>query len=155
MIANLENIQIVYNEIPNSWIVDGVQTDNYKKSEEHYLHGWRDVVIPTITTYQRLSDDYVLVGEIVTKEVIDFTAEEITAHNISKAMQIDLEYKSKITDVLRIPIEKVMCGEYESIPQSKLDERDFLRNECNAKILELGITDFTYRQSVPKLAKIL
>ena len=37
MIANLENIQIVYNEIPNTWIVDGVRIDNYKQSEEHFF----------------------------------------------------------------------------------------------------------------------
>ena len=83
MIANLENIQIVYNEIPNTWIVDGVRIDNYKQSEEHFLHGWREVVIPTITTYQRLSEEYILVSDIVTKEVIDFTAEEIEEYNLS------------------------------------------------------------------------
>lgn len=83
MIANLENIQIVYNEIPNTFVVDGVRIDNYKKSDEHFAHGWREVVIPTITNYQRLSEDYILVGDIVTKEVIDFTAEEIEAYNLS------------------------------------------------------------------------
>ena len=83
MIANLENIQLIYNEIPNTWIVDGVQTDNYKKSDDHFLHGWRDVVIPEITEYQKYGDDYFLDGDIVTKEVIDFTAEEIEAYNRS------------------------------------------------------------------------
>ena len=83
MIANLENIQIVYNEIPNTWIVDGVRIDNYKQSEQHFLHGWREVVIPPIIDLQRLSDDYILVGETITKEVIDFTEEEIEAYNRS------------------------------------------------------------------------
>ena len=83
MIANLENIQRIYLEVPNTWIVDGVRIDNYKQSEQHFEHGWREVVIPTITTYQRLSEEYILVGDIITKEVIDFTAEEIEAYNKS------------------------------------------------------------------------
>ena len=83
MIANLENIQKIYNEVPNVWVVDGVRIDNYKQSNDHFLHGWREVVIPTITTYQRLSEEYILSGDIVTKEVIDFTEEEIEAYNRS------------------------------------------------------------------------
>ena len=83
MIANLENIQIVYNEIPNTWVVDGVRIDNYKQSEEHFLHGWREVIIPTITELQRLGDEYILINDIITKEVIDFTEEEIEAYNRS------------------------------------------------------------------------
>ena len=155
MIANLENIQIVYNEIPNTWIVDGVRIDNYKQSEEHFEHGWREVVIPTITNLQRLGNDYILVGDIITKEVIDFTLEEKTAHILNMAIGIDSEYKHKITALLRIPIEKVMCGEYDTIPTDILTQRDELRNECNLKIAALGITDFSYRQSVPKLSKVI
>lgn len=83
MIANLENIQKTYNVIPNTYVVDGVRYDNYSQSTEHYAHGWREVVIPSITDLQRLSDDYILVGETITKEVIDFTAEEIEAYNRS------------------------------------------------------------------------
>ena len=83
MIANLENIQIVYNETPNTWTVDGIRIDNYKQSNDHFLHGWREVVIPTITEYQRLGNEFILVDDIVTKEVIDFTAEEIEAYNRS------------------------------------------------------------------------
>ena len=148
MIANLENIQIVYNEIPNSWIVDGVQTDNYKKSEEHYLHGWREVVIPTITHLQRLGSEYILVNDIVTKEVIDFTDEEIEAVKLNKAVSIDMECKRKITELLKIPMEKLACEEITSIPEDVLLEKTRLKEECNAKILALGITDFTYRKSI-------
>jgi len=84
MIANLKNIQIVYNEIPNVWVVDGFEIHNYSQSTNHYAHGWREVVIPTTTNLQRLSSEYVLVNDIVTKEVIDFTAEEIEAENARK-----------------------------------------------------------------------
>lgn len=83
MVANLENIQITYSDIPNTWIVDGLRIDNYKKSKDHYAHGWREVVIPIITNYQRLSEEYILSGDVITKEIIDFTQEEIEAYNRS------------------------------------------------------------------------
>lgn len=83
MKANRIDIQKTYIDIPNMWVVNGVRIDNYTKSDEHFAHGWREVIIPTITNHQRLSEEYILVGDIVTKEVIDFTAEEIEAYNIS------------------------------------------------------------------------
>lgn len=83
MVANIENIQKLYNEIPNTWTVDGIRIDNYSKSNDHFLHGWREVVIPTITELQRLCDEFILVNDIITKEVIDFTPEEIAEYNQS------------------------------------------------------------------------
>lgn len=83
MKANLENIQKIYLDVPDTWIVDGVRIDNYKKSNDHFSHGWRDVVIPEISEHQILSSEYILVGEIITKEVIDFTPEEIEVYNRS------------------------------------------------------------------------
>lgn len=83
MIANLENIQLVYIDYPSTWVVDGVRIDNYKKSQDHFLHGWREVVIPEITEYQKLSDDYYLKDDIITKDVVDFTTEEIAEYNRS------------------------------------------------------------------------
>lgn len=151
MVANINNIDVILNDIPNTFVYNGVKTDNYKKSTEHYLHGWREVVIPNINEYQRLGTEWIVLNDVITKEVIDFTTEEINALRLNKAVSIDLEYKAKITTLLRIPIEKVMCGEYESIPNEILIERDRLREECNAKILELGITDFTYRKKIKGL----
>lgn len=148
MKANLENIQIVYNKIPDTWIVDGVRIDNYKMSENHFEHGWREVVIPEITNLQKLSDTYILVGDIITKEVIDFTAEEIEAYNLSKAIQIDFEYKDRITKLLTIQIQKVTCRELEEVPTDILAEKERLKTECNNKITALGITDFSFRKKV-------
>lgn len=148
MIANLENIQIVYNEIPDTWLVYGVRIDNYKQSEEHFRHGWREVVIPEITNLQKLSDTYILVNDIVTKEVIDFTEEEIQALNLQKAIQIDFEYKDRITKLLTIPIQKVNCRELEEVPADILAEKERLKTECNNKIIALGITDFSFRKKV-------
>jgi hypothetical protein len=84
MVANLENIQKIYSDYPDSFIFNGVRIDNYSKSENHYLHGWRNVVIPEITEYQKLGNLYVLVDEVVTREVIDFTPEEVDENNFSK-----------------------------------------------------------------------
>ena len=82
MKANILNIQKTYSEIPGTWEFEGVTYQGYEHfTDLHFAHGWRDVVIPSITTYQRLSDEYVLIGDIVTKEVIDFTPEEIAEAN--------------------------------------------------------------------------
>ena len=45
----------------------------------HFEHGWRDVVIPTITETQKLSNDFILVDDIVTKEVIELNGLELQA----------------------------------------------------------------------------
>ena len=148
MIANLENIQKFYLEIPDIWVVDGYEIHNYLKSKNHFLHGWREVVIPTITEYQRLGNEFILVNDIITKEVIDFTAEEIQALNLQKAIQIDFEYKDRITKLLNIPTQKVICEELDSIPLDILAEKERLKTECNEKIIALGITDFSFRKKV-------
>ena len=89
MVANTENIQKLYAEIPNTWTVDGVRIDNYSQSNDHFLHGWREVVIPTITECQRLGDEFILVNDIITKEVIDFTTEEIEAENAKNLLALE------------------------------------------------------------------
>jgi hypothetical protein len=64
---------------------------------------------------------------------------------INQALEIDLYYTGLISELLRKHIEKLSIDGI-AIPQSAIDERDRLRAECNEKIMELGITDFTYRQ---------
>ena len=87
------------------------------------------------------------------------TEEQIQEEKIQKAISIDLEYTKKISDLMIKHNDKLLESFYNDtvyvIPQSALDAKQALKDECNAKILELGITDFTYRQSVPKLAKVL
>ena len=63
-----------------------------------------------------------------------------------QALEIDLYYTGLISDLLRKHIEKLTIDEI-PIPQEVIDERDRLREECNQKILDLGVTSFTYRQS--------
>lgn len=69
---------------------------------------------------------------------------------INEALQIDLYYTGLISDLLRKHIEKLSIDGV-AIPQSAIDERDRLRAECNQKIMELGITNFSYRQQNLKL----
>lgn len=85
MIANLENIQKIYTELPSSFTHENIPHDNYSMlTELHYVEGWRDVIIPEITNVQKLGSEYILVDNIVTKEVIDLTLEEIREKTIPK-----------------------------------------------------------------------
>lgn len=84
MKANTQDIQKIYNEIPSRYVVNGNTIDGYDKlTENHFADGWREVIIPDTNELQRLGDEFILVGDIVTKEVIDFTTEEIEAYNLS------------------------------------------------------------------------
>jgi hypothetical protein len=71
---------------------------------------------------------------------------EINDVRIPQALEIDLYYTGMISDLLRKHIEKLSI-DLIPIPQDVIDERDRLRAECNQKILDLGITNFAYRQS--------
>jgi hypothetical protein len=69
---------------------------------------------------------------------------------VDEALEIDLYYTGVISDLLRKHIEKLSI-DLIPIPQDVIDERDRLRAECNQKLTDLGITNFTYRQSNLKL----
>ena len=85
MKANILNIQKTYSEIPGTWEFEGVTYQGYEHfTDLHFAHGWRDVVIPTITETQKLSNDFILVDDIVTKEVVELTAEELQAIEYAK-----------------------------------------------------------------------
>jgi hypothetical protein len=107
MKANLIDIQIIYREIPNTFIFEGVRIDNYRKSEDHFLHGWREVVIPEINSTQKLGNEYVLINDIVTKEVIELTPEEIREITIPAQisrmkfiMQVFITTQMKYEDII-------------------------------------------------------
>ena len=78
------------------------------------------------------------------------TQTEINDVRIPQALEIDLYYTGLISDLLRKHIEKLSIDNI-PIPQTAIDERDRLRAECNQKIMDLGITDFSYRQQNLKL----
>jgi len=83
-------------------------------------------------------------------ETIEY--EEIVSQTylIQEALKIDLEYTGLISDLLKKHIEKLSLDSI-PIPQDVIDERVRLREECNQKILDLGITNFSYRQQNIKL----
>jgi hypothetical protein len=78
------------------------------------------------------------------------TSIEINDFRIPQALDIDLYYTGLISDLLRKHIEKLSIDGIE-IPEAVITERDRLRAECNQKILDLGITNFSYRQQNIKL----
>lgn len=90
-------------------------------------------------------------------EEIIFTEEEILEEKRKMAIQIDLEYTDKISKLMSKHndkfIEGIINGNPYTIPQDVLDERQRLKNECNQLILDLGISDFSYRQSNFQLKK--
>lgn len=86
MKANIENIQKIYSEIPRTWEFEGVTYQGYRHFEHlHFEHGWRDVAVPKFNSEtHKLSNEYILINDIVTKEVIDLTPEEIAEANRAK-----------------------------------------------------------------------
>ena len=91
MKANISNLQKIYSEIPGTWEFEGVTYQGYEHfTDLHFAHGWRDVVIPEITQFQILENDYILLDDIITKLVIDLTPEEI-AEEIAEANKIIIQ----------------------------------------------------------------
>jgi hypothetical protein len=91
------------------------------------------------------------IPEGVSYDTIEREEETIDMASLTiEALQIDLYYTGLISDLLRKHIEKLSIDGV-PIPQDVIDERDRLRAECNQKILDLGITNFAYRQSNLKL----
>ena len=68
-------------------------------------------------------------------------------NKIQLAIQIDLHYTKLISDLMRKHIEKYAIDGVE-IPTNIIEQRNALKNECNEKIMALGIVDFTYRKTV-------
>jgi hypothetical protein len=106
----------------------------YQLNENTTVETFDITSIPEGVEYQ--TEEYI--------EVID------TQALINEALQIDLYYTEIISDLLRKHIEKLSIDGI-PIPQDVIDERDRLRAECNQKIIDLGITNFSYRQSNLKL----
>ena len=90
------------------------------------------------------------IPEGVSFEIIEYEDTIDMVSLINEALQIDLYYTGLISDLLRKHIEKLSIDGI-PIPQDAITERDRLRAECNQKILDLGVTNFSYRQSNLKL----
>jgi hypothetical protein len=90
------------------------------------------------------------IPEGVSYETVEREETIDTSYLTYQALEIDLYYTGLISDLLRKHIEKLNIDNI-PIPQSAIEERDRLRAECNQKILDLGITSFSYRQQNLKL----
>jgi hypothetical protein len=74
------------------------------------------------------------------------TQEEINNYKINIALEIDIDYTNQISELLKKHIEKLNLDGI-PIPQYAIDERARLRAECNQTIIDLGVTNFTYRKN--------
>ena len=96
MKAHINDIQTIYSDIPKKWNVNGSLVFNYNLlTDQHFTDGWRDVVLPNITELQKYSESYILVDDVVTKEVIDLTNEEISLLTLKKESD---SYINRMTD---------------------------------------------------------
>ena len=123
---------------------------NYFKTKYGTIVNENNVVIP-MEEGNPLYIDYI---EYLTNEGEVFETDLVNSFDniylIQDALEIDLYYTGLISDLLRKHIEKLSI-DLVPIPQAAIDERDRLRAECNQKILDLGITNFSYRQQNIKL----
>jgi len=107
--------------------------------------------ITRIKLYDTLNENVYLNAN---EELVDFIPEINVVTNedlISQALVIDFYYTELISKLLRKHIEKLTIDSV-PVPQDAIDERNALRTECNNKILDLGITNFSYRQQYNELA---
>lgn len=82
MFSNINDISNVYQEIPNVYKADGVVYRNYSKHTHLHEAHWRRVVeLPTITVYQKYWQW--VAGDVITREVIDMTEQEVTEYQDS------------------------------------------------------------------------
>lgn len=123
---------------------------NYFRTKYGTIVNEDNVVIP-MEEGNPLYIDYI---EYLTNEGEVFETDLINSFDniylIQDALEIDLFYTTLISDLLRKHIEKLSIDGIE-IPEAVITERDRLRAECNQKILDLGITNFSYRQQNIKL----
>ena len=120
---------------------------NYFKTKYGTIVNENNVVIP-MEEGNPLYIDYI---EYLTNEGEVFETDLVNSFDniylTQEALKIDLEYTGLISDLLRKHIEKLSI-DLVPIPQAAIDERDRLRAECNEKIMDLGITNFSYRQNI-------
>lgn len=144
MKANLIDIQKIYNSIPNVWIVDGVRTDNYSKSETHFIDGWRDVVIPNIGQFQKLSPLYYYdeVNEIVTKEIINLTEQEIRDLTIPKQLS-RMKFKMQVLITTGKTYEEIISF-IQGLPMSEFYKKLLLIRLEDCVVFERYSEDLSY-----------
>lgn len=133
MIANINNIEQVYNELPDAFVFENVTFHGYKMCEDlHFQHGWREVVIPTISSTQKLSENYILKNDVITKEVIEMSIEEINEKKEQEIEVIRQQTSLAISEYMREHKERFIFRQIE-IPQYAWDKYDEMRAEFHVK----------------------
>lgn len=138
---------------------NGIYTDDF------ILNNWNKVINGQLVSEWELTENlpteeemkYIKLmydGEIYFEGA---SLEEINIINIQKAIEIDLMYTERIYKLMAKHndkyIEGLINGITYTIPLDVIAERERLKTECNTKINELGITDFSYRQTNLQLKK--
>lgn len=127
-------------KIINTTDFDGIYTNEYISNNIELTSEWvfTDVLPSTdIKSPKWNGSEWV---ESISSDEIRITKEKI-------AIQIDLEYTNMITLLMNKHVEKYIIDGTE-IPLKIIEKRNELRQECNDKISDLGITNFTYRQRI-------
>jgi hypothetical protein len=85
VVANIANPNQLFLGYPDTFVFDGEPYVNYpSRTDLHYAQGWRRVVLPEAGATQTLEDDYVLVGEIITRPLRELTLEDYKARAIAQ-----------------------------------------------------------------------
>jgi len=85
-----------FSKLPKIWN-DVLNYDSVNNTDMQYADGWRDVVNPPLTEYQRQGDIYFdEVNDFYTYEIVDFTQEEIDAKDVKDAKD---EFKNNLDGV--------------------------------------------------------
>lgn len=129
------------------------EISRYSDKIKHVTSG---VIFPNDSSNENYPSYYDWLSNQGSPVYVDFFEGEELEKKQKRAIEIDLEYTDRIFFEVEIKhIGKKSWDENYVYPQSAIDEINRLRSECNAKIFdETGITDYSYRQSVPKLATI-
>ena len=137
MKANILNIQKTYSEIPGTWEFEGVTYQGYEHfTDLHFAHGWRNVVIPTITETQKLSNDFILVDDIVTKEVIELNGLELQAIEDAKVQDLNLQHYQELLSTDWYYTRYIETGQ--EVPLEIKQQRQEIRDKYNDLIQEIN-----------------
>lgn len=81
MKTNIQNLELLYIDIPQTWESQGVRTDGYHTlTERHFADGWRDVVRPEVQENERIGGSYYdETNNVLTYHIVTISQEEMNA----------------------------------------------------------------------------
>ena len=129
MKANIQNIQEIYSEIPKDFKINGQINFNYnlKSEEDLFLDGWRNVVIPTYNKLtQVLSNEFVLIDDIVTKSIIELNESQVEDNTSRKVIRYEETIIEKYLYLMTRALSSSMgkYGSYEYLQSQKTEYDD-------------------------------